>query len=182
MSQQNIQGTSQDEITTKKNMVIGTNKKKRHLPFIIFLIVAVTATGGIIQAITRAKANADILSYPESQFLPGQAQFFKTTDGRITIKYFILRRPDGQIRAAFDACEVCWPAGFGYQQEGDDLICNKCGRHFSIKEIGNVQGGCNPVKLKIRIEAQKVIILRQDLLDGRKYFDFSKQSPVEEHS
>lgn len=181
MAQQNVQETPQDEITTKKNLVIGT-KKKRRLPFIVFLIVAVIATGGIIQAITRAKANAGILFYPESQFLPGQAQFFKTTDGRITIKYFILKRPDGQIRAAFDACEVCWPAGLGYHQEGDELICNKCGRHFPTKEIGNVQGGCNPVKLTIRIEDQKVMILRQDLLEGRKYFDFSKQSPVEEHS
>ena len=38
--------------------------------------------------------------------------------GGITIKYFIIKSSDGVIRAAFDACDVCWPSGKGYQQEG----------------------------------------------------------------
>jgi hypothetical protein len=41
------------------------------------------------------------------------------TDGALTIRYFILKSSDGIIRAAFDACDVCWPAGKGYFQDGD---------------------------------------------------------------
>ena len=50
-----------------------------------------------------------LVLYPAKTFEGGKAHFYeyKTEDG-ITIKYFILKSSDGVIRAAFDACDVCW--------------------------------------------------------------------------
>jgi uncharacterized membrane protein len=113
------------------------------------------------------------VSYPVTQFDDGKAKFFdyKTPDG-ITVKYFILKSSDGVIRAAFDACDVCWPSGKGYQQKGDFMVCRNCGRQFASTRINDVTGGCNPAALTRRIENGKVIIQTDDIAKGKKYFDF----------
>ena len=54
------------------------------------------------------------VSFPTSLFDDGKARHFEHVDGELTIRYFILKSSDGVIRAAFDACDVCWPAGKGY--------------------------------------------------------------------
>ena len=117
---------------------------------------------------------AEQVTYPVSLFIGGQAQFFEYKAGDITIKYFIVKSSDGVIRAAFDACDVCWPAGKGYRQEGDDMICNNCGRHFKTTLINEVQGGCNPAPLNRTIENYTVIIAVKDILPGKPYFDLAK--------
>ena len=77
----------------------------------------------------------------------------------VTIKYFILKSSDGIIRAAFDACDVCWPAGKGYYQDGDSMVCRNCGRRFASVLVNEVQGGCNPAPLKRRIEGDQLVIV-----------------------
>lgn len=112
--------------------------------------------------------------YPSALFDNGKARFYsyKTEDG-ITVKYFIVKSSDGVIRAAFDACDVCWRAGKGYSQEGDTMVCRNCGRKFATNKVNEVKGGCNPAPLKRTVENGKVILQVADLLEGRQYFDFS---------
>lgn len=118
-------------------------------------------------------AEAKEISYPVSRFADGKAAFFeyRTPDG-MTVKYFILKSSDGVVRAAFDACDVCWPAGKGYEQKGNFMVCRNCGRQFASTRINDVTGGCNPAALTRRMEADKVIIEADDIVKGRKYFDF----------
>ena len=52
---------------------------------------------------------------------------------------------DGNIRTAFNTCQVCYSLGKGYYvQEGDYLVCQNCGNSFTADQIGEESGGCNP--------------------------------------
>jgi uncharacterized membrane protein len=132
---------------------------------IIFCLVAIFAFA----------ATASQITYPEKTFADGKARFFsyKTNDG-VTIRYFIMKSSDGVIRAAFDACDVCWPENKGYTQQGDFMVCNNCGRRFPSIRINEVRGGCNPAPLKRKMEQGNVVIRVADLLQGKTYFDFRR--------
>lgn len=116
------------------------------------------------------------VTYPVKSFQNGKAQFFqyKTDDG-ITIKYFVLKSSDGVIRAAFDACDVCWPEGKGYFQKDDTMVCRNCGRRFVSVKINVVTGGCNPGALNREVVGDQVVIKVKDILEGKRYFNFAKK-------
>jgi uncharacterized membrane protein len=111
------------------------------------------------------------VAFPASLFEDGKARHFEHVSGNLTIKYFILKSSDGIVRAAFDACDVCWKAGKGYYQEGDNMVCRNCGRRFASVKVNEVQGGCNPAPLNRKVENGKVIIEVKDILDGIQYFN-----------
>jgi uncharacterized membrane protein len=110
-------------------------------------------------------------------FSDGKARHFEyeTPEG-IAVKYFVLKSSDGVIRAAFDACDVCWPAGKGYYQDGDVMVCRNCSRRFASVRVNEVKGGCNPAPLQRRVENGQLVIETADLLTGRRYFDFGSRS------
>lgn len=175
---------NQDKIAAKKTAVLGTAKRSR-MPlfggiFVVILIAAGTAliymnqSDGDSSAIASAPtaAGSTSVSFPASLFEDGKARHFEHVDGKHTIRYFILKSSDGIIRAAFDACDVCWPAGKGYYQESDHMVCRNCGRRFASVLVNEVKGGCNPAPLDRKLEKDKLVIKIKDILDGRQYFDF----------
>jgi len=113
------------------------------------------------------------VTYPEKTFANGKAQHFtyKTDDG-VTIRYFIIKSSDGVMRAAFDACDVCWQANKGYTQNGDFMVCKNCGKKFPSARVNEVQGGCNPAPLVRKMENGNLVIQVADLLQGKRFFDF----------
>jgi uncharacterized membrane protein len=121
---------------------------------------------------TASGATATQVIHSEKMFADGKARYFthKTEDG-VVIRYFILKSSDGVIRAAFDACDVCWQENKGYSQKGDFMVCNNCGKRFPSTRVNEVQGGCNPTPLKRKVENGNVMIQVADLLEGKKYFD-----------
>ena len=137
------------------------------------LLAAMTvATAPLAQAATPA-SGAQEVTYPASRFDNGKAQYFeyKTGDG-ITVRYFIMKSSDGVIRAAFDACDVCWREGKGYVQQDNFMVCRNCGRRFLSTKINEVSGGCNPAPLTRKIEGDKVVIAIEHVLAGKRYFAF----------
>jgi uncharacterized membrane protein len=114
--------------------------------------------------------------YPEKTFADGKAHFYeyKTEDG-IAVKYFIIKSSGGVIRAAFDACDVCWREGKGYTQKGDFMVCRNCGQRFASVRINEVKGGCNPGPLAREIKDGNVVIKTSDILQGKRYFDFGRK-------
>lgn len=134
------------------------------------MLVFLSAT----QAIAAAKPAPEVI-YPTKTFQNGDARYYSHPAGNgVTIKYFILKSSDGVIRAAFDACDVCWREGRGYAQKGDFMICRNCGRRFSSARINEVQGGCNPAPLARTIRGDNVVLQMKDILEGGKYFAFGK--------
>lgn len=127
----------------------------------------------IASGISKASDSKEEITYPLKLFEDGKARFFQyKVNNNLTIKYFLLKSSDGIIRAAFDACDVCWAEGKGYYQQGDFMICRNCGRRFASIKINEVQGGCNPAPLKREIRGDKVVIKIKNLLEGAQYFNF----------
>ncbi len=117
-----------------------------------------------------------LVFHPAKTFEGGKAHFYEhKTDEGLTIKYFILKSSDGVIRAAFDACEVCWAEGKGYSQKGDFMICNNCKQRFASTRINEVKGGCNPHPLNRQIVDSNVVIKIPDILEGARFFQLAKK-------
>ena len=146
------------------------------LASVIGIIVAVSMIFSFTKTGETRTAPEDKVSYPVKKFDDGKAKHFeyKTPEG-ITIKYFVLKSSDGVVRAAFDACDVCWPAGKGYYQDGDVMVCRNCGRRFASVKVNEVKGGCNPAPLKREVVGDQLVIQVSDLVEGKQYFDFSKR-------
>lgn len=165
--------------TDKKAAVLKAEKKNPSF-LIIFACVALV-TASIVFYKIKSKSNtysssaqpvSNQVIYPVSMFDDGKAKHFEYRLNNMTIKYFIIKSSDGVIRAAFDACDVCWPEGKGYYQEGDYMVCRNCGRRFASVLVNEVKGGCNPAPLKRAVENGRLIIQVKDILNGAQYFNF----------
>ena len=136
--------------------------------------VASSGTIGFLEGINSQAPNkryplvtpdADgVFRFPTAAFADGKAHFFTTTlpNGK-TINFFAIKSSDGVIRAAIDACDVCYGACKGYHQEGDVMVCNNCGQRFASARINEVKGGCNPAPLTRTIQGDNLVIKLADL-------------------
>jgi uncharacterized membrane protein len=182
--------SSASEKSAAKKAVILEPEKKKHSPFRTVLVLAVLVAGGLgfylfqtgFESTAEAPAikpdvTATEVSFPLQVFNDGQAQYFQyPADNGITVRFFILRSSDGVVRAAFDACDVCWRAGKGYSQEGDFMVCRNCGRQFASIKVNEVKGGCNPAPLERAVVGNKLVIKVADIVEGSQYFDFARSS------
>ena len=125
----------------------------------------VSGSGG-----SAAKTTSDGVSIPLSE-LSGRARFYeyKTAPGK-TVRFFAMKSSDGVYRAALDACDTCFAAKKGYSQEGDDMVCNKCGMHFPSAKVNEVKGGCHPVGLARKVAGDTLDLSAGELEAGAGYF------------
>ncbi len=117
-------------------------------------------TGASVSSLENIEIDMDEIS--------SEAKFFEENG----IKFFIVKDEDGEIKVAFDACDVCGGLK-GYHQEGEDMVCNNCGRHFKISELGSLNvngGGCWPSYLRHEEKDGKIVISRNGLQKGGKFF------------
>lgn len=124
------------------------------------------------------KTNAQTISAPGqnvqiplSEVGDGKAKFYNyTLADNQKVSFFVVKSSDGIIRAAFNACDVCYEHRRGYRQEGDDMVCNNCGQHFPSNRVNEVKGGCNPAPLERTVEGGHLAIKASDLRQGAFYF------------
>ena len=116
------------------------------------------AAGGVVAE--------ESISIPLSE-ISTTARFYDLEVAGTKVKYFAVMGDDGEPRTAFDACDVCGGSA-GYRQEGQDMVCNKCGRHFAISEIGtkNKGGGCWPSYLSHEIVGDNIVIKKSEIAAG----------------
>jgi uncharacterized membrane protein len=191
MSKNNKKKNVAEKSTSKKEAILKTETKSQS-PLRTLLVVAVVVIGGVAfylfqsgldgkpQARTPAiqpEVTTTEVSFPVQAFADGQAQYFQYPVGNgITVRFFILRSSDGIIRAAYDACDVCWREGKGYYQEGDFMVCRNCGQRFASVKVNEIKGGCNPAPLNRTVVGDKLVIKIADIVQGSQYFDFAKRS------
>lgn len=118
----------------------------------------------------EVKAEGGLVIIPLSKVDDGKAHQFKFLDNGKEIRFFVVKSKDGQIRSAFDACDVCWPAKKGYVQDGDNMVCVNCGQRFHTNRIMEVKGGCNPGPLARTLDQGKVVFKIEDIRAGARYF------------
>lgn len=170
----------------KKATVLQTQRAKINPMSIITGIAVLSIAAAVAYYVTGTPASqpktvasaitdTSQISYPVSMFADGKARYFDFTADGLTIRYFILKSSDGVIRAAFDACDVCWPAGKGYYQDGDEMVCRNCGRRFASILVNEVQGGCNPAPLSRLVKGNQLILTVEDILKGKSYFNFKEK-------
>ena len=123
-------------------------------------------TGGI----AAVKAVNGLVNLKVADVDDGQAHYFKFATDKGDISFFVVKSVDGVMRAAFDACDVCYREKKGYRQEGDFMICNNCGQQFRTDLVNEVKGGCNPAPLTRRIDGGRLAIAQADILKGGWYF------------
>ena len=72
------------------------------------------------------------------------ASFYKADLDGTEVELVALKDSKGNLRTAFNACQVCYSSGRGYyRQEGEYLVCQNCGNSFTIDQVGIASGGCN---------------------------------------
>jgi uncharacterized membrane protein len=153
-------------------------KKRGPLLWVAVVLVAAFAAAGIVGwksaggdgAYRTLNAQDGVVTIPAAQVSDGKAHYFSYRSGGAAINFFLLKSQDGVIRAAFDACDVCFHAGKGYRQEGDSMVCNNCDMKFRSNLINEVKGGCNPAPIRRSVTDERVVIAAADLEQGGKYF------------
>lgn len=116
------------------------------------------------------RAEDGVVRLAASDFADGRARFYTYRGSTKTVTFFVLKSSDGVIRAAFDACDVCYAAKKGYRQEGDVMVCNNCGTRFPSVRINVEVGGCNPSPLQMQVQGDTILIKASDIEAGARFF------------
>lgn len=177
-------------MSNKKDIVL--NSKKNNLVFVgiiagLIVVIAILVIPGKKEVKSAESTNTEV-QYKESSVKEGSRyELVKDVNGEVkfpvssfddTVKYFeykgirffILKSNDGTIRAAFDACDVCYRSRRGYNQVEDFMQCNNCGQAFPEDKINVVLGGCNPSPLEREIIGDNLVIKVEDILNGQRFF------------
>ncbi len=139
---------------------------------VVFLSAAETYGffGGKFRELVPENGRVEI---PADRISDGKAHYFEVTaaDG-IMVKFFVVKSRDGVLRAAVDACDVCYKSGKGYVQKGDFMVCTNCGRRFATDRINEVKGGCNPAPLKRQLENDRLVITMKEINRNAWYCEY----------
>ena len=147
-----------------------TTQKNLTLTAILLVLIALvlsncssSATSGSNSGGLITPANGKI-EIPVAGISDGKAHHFqvKSDDGTM-VTFFVLKSADGVLRAAIDACDVCYRSGLGYYQEGDNMVCKNCGQKFASNKINEIKGGCNPAPLNRTVDGDKLVIQMKDI-------------------
>ena len=186
-SRNTVSSKKTDMAAEKKAAVLGAPEKKTISTWVIvgcialavgafatFMMVGSPNNKVSVAATPAAAVQGDSVSYAVADFDDGTARHYSfAAPNGIEVRYFIIKSSDGVIRAAFDACDVCWRSNKGYTQDGDYMVCNNCGRRFASVKVNEVQGGCNPAPLERSIENGRVVIKTAAIIGGSNFFNFS---------
>ncbi|MEJ2716220.1 MAG: DUF2318 domain-containing protein [Deltaproteobacteria bacterium] len=141
----------------------------------VILTLAPFASGAVVWNFTvptvEVRPTNRAFVFPASSFANGRAQYFVYKHSPSQwIRFFILKSRDGVIRAAFDACDVCFRSKKGYIQRGNNMVCANCGLKFKSEKINEIKGGCNPAPLRRTLKGANLIISQRDMMSGLRFF------------
>jgi uncharacterized membrane protein len=146
---------------------------------LLVAVLAAAAAGGGSSALaffglgddheTLALAGGEV-RIPAAAAADGAARFYSVALDGVEVSFFVLTTPDGVTRTAFDACDVCFAAKKGYEQDGPDMICKNCGLRFRGDLVGEVKGGCNPSPLAHAVQDGMLVISETALRAGLPLF------------
>lgn len=106
--------------------------------------------GGDEAAENEGASGAAVISEGESLVIPvsdvsSVASFYRVDVDGTEMEILAVKDSEGNIRTAFNTCQICYGSGRGYYvQSGDVLVCQNCGNQFTVDHVEVESGGCNP--------------------------------------
>jgi uncharacterized membrane protein len=76
-------------------------------------------------------------------------------------RLIVMMRPDNEVVAALDACEICPPTG--YVQRGEHVVCKYCSTPIPVQSIGQ-PGGCNPIPVNSRRDGDTLVMNKEEII------------------
>lgn len=150
------------------------------LTMVTLILAGIVLTGSSAHAwfggkFKKLTPENDQISISLDKISDGQAHYFTIQSEKgVDVEFFVVKSHDGIIRAAIDACDVCYRAGKGYVQEGNVMVCTNCGMRFATDRINEVKGGCNPAPLTRTIESGNLVISMADINANAWLCEFKK--------
>lgn len=127
---------------------------KKYIMTIMMIILSLTTLSGCGKEKASTSASgvnaAEKISSGESLKIPvkeisEKASFYSVEVDGTQMEVIAVKDSDGNIRTAFNTCQICYDSGNGYyKQEGNELVCQNCGNSFTMEQVGESAGGCNP--------------------------------------
>ena len=108
------------------------------------------------------------LSIPLAEVSDGDLHRYAAREGPIEVRFLLYKKPDGQVVALFDACEICGSVGFFKRSNG--LVCKNCASPVNSQSVGT-PGGCNPIPLRSTSMDDRVVIAEKDLASRVRLFE-----------
>jgi uncharacterized membrane protein len=137
----------------------------------VIVILALTADfvyGRVSAAAPQAQtvtAQNDLVRIPTGTVNDGNLHFFQVEANNTSLRFIVIRKPDGSWGTALDACMICGWAG--YRQNGSDVVCRNCASAIYVPSIGQA-GGCNPVTFPAHVEGSELVIDLSALTDAAR--------------
>jgi len=97
---------------------------------------------------------------PGSSLLDGRIHKYVVQEKGVDIRVLIVKKPDGTLVAALDACDICPPDG--YAQTTEHVVCLYCNTPIPVGTVG-MPGGCNPIPVTALISGKDVRITMKEI-------------------
>lgn len=101
----------------------------------------------------------------------GNAHFFTYHHDSRNVNFFIRTDGEGTLRAHFDACYSCFKYKRGYVQQSNQVVCIACRIGYDLNTpVWDYVGACVPITLKCRTEGSELVLQRQAIEKGSRFF------------
>lgn len=150
----------------KPNHILGVLGTLVVLAFIYLAFAGTNKSSAVtaVKPVPAGDSSPGQIQIPLAEVSTGDAKFYEyKASNQKTVRFFVIKSSDGVYRAAADACVVCFREKMGYHQEGNDMVCNKCGKHFPSALVNEITGGCNPDGIPRTIQGDKLLIATSEL-------------------
>ena len=117
---------------------------------------------------TPVTAANGLITIPLAQVSDGELHRYAIVENGQEVRFWLYRKPDGQMATVLDACEICGAVGFFKGPNG--VVCKNCAAPINPQSVGQ-PGGCNPIPLKAEADADSVLIREADVAAGARYFN-----------
>ena len=129
---------------------------------------------GMFDSVETVTAKDGVITLDTSTLSTGEAKHYQYKENSAVIRFFVVKDSGGIIRAALDACEVCWRENKGYKQQKGAMLCVSCGQRFALNRIGLIRGGCNPHPIAFTTRGEALTVTSDELTTGLGYFPGGK--------
>ena len=104
---------------------------------------------------------------PLAQLADGDLHRYVATENGVPVRFWLYRKPDGNVATVLDACEIC--GGVGFTKGPHGIVCKNCAAPVNPQTVGQ-RGGCNPIPLKATVTADDVVIQESEVAAGARHF------------